>query len=661
MNALGGALSFASTVALVSADDASRAWFTAAELADLALPGLPADKRSLNRRARDERWQLRFDAAGEPLARKRAARGGGIEFHVSLLPGSARLALIERGLVAAKPAPVEVESASVAAWRWFEGQTEKTKAEATRRAAIIAEIELLEEAGMTRTNAAAEAHRRHSVATSTIWNWFALVEGVPRADRLPALAPRRKGGGAEAEMPDDLWRIFISDWLRPEAPTLTSCYARTAAIAATQGIKLPNERSIRRKIEREIDPRIILQCRGGRDALNRSIPDNRRTLEGLHAMQLVNVDGHQFDVFVKTEDGRVIRPVLLAIQDVYSRKMLAWKLDESENYLATRLAFLDLFKNYGIPAECLLDNSRTFAGKQLTGGARTRYRYKVRADEAAGLLTSLGIKIRFATIYHGQSKPIERTFRDLADTIARSPECAGAYTGNKITAKPSNHGSRAVEWDEFVRIVDRGIALHNARLGRKAGVCAGRSFDQTFAESYAVAPIGKATPDQLRIAMLTAEQVRCDSRTGEIKLYGNRYWSPECGRLHGQRVTVRFDPADLMREIHIYALDGRYLTAAPLIADTGFLDVAGANAVKKRRAEYRRLIREGAEAEQLLAAHEIAAMQADIIEAPIAAPSVIRPVRHRGTVAALKVAEAPAHVERESKVFAALGKLRSVE
>jgi hypothetical protein len=89
----------------------------------------------------------------------------------------------------------------------------------------------------------------------------------------------------------------------------------------------------------------------------------------MNALDLVNIDGHMFDVFVIPPDGGdPIRPVLVAIQDVYSRKFLAWKLDLSENFLATRLAFADLFKNYGIPKACLLDNSRTFAGKKLTGG-----------------------------------------------------------------------------------------------------------------------------------------------------------------------------------------------------------------------------------------------------------------------------------------------------
>jgi hypothetical protein len=34
----------------------------------------------------------------------------------------------------------------------------------------------------------------------------------------------------------------------------------------------------------------------------------------------------------------------------------------------------------------------------------------------------------------------------------------------------------------------------------------GRSFDEVFADSYASAPIGKATDEQLRMALLAADQ-----------------------------------------------------------------------------------------------------------------------------------------------------------
>ncbi len=79
---------------------APQEWFSAAELAELALPGLPGDKRSITRRAREERWAAQTDAQGELLARPRRGRGGGIEFHADVLPAPARIELARRGVLA---------------------------------------------------------------------------------------------------------------------------------------------------------------------------------------------------------------------------------------------------------------------------------------------------------------------------------------------------------------------------------------------------------------------------------------------------------------------------------------------------------------------------------------------------------------------------------
>jgi len=606
----------------------TREWFTAAELAELALPGLPGDKRSINRRAQDERWTSRAGTDGNSLVRPRVGRGGGVEFHVTLLPGAARLELARRGITADRPAPELVET-DEGGWRWFDAQSGKIKAEAERRLAIVGEVELLEKAGMTRTAAIAAVSSRHERAkTATVWNWLRSLEGVARHHWLPALAPRHRGGGREAEIDGFVWNLFKSDWLRPECPTLSSCYDRTVAAAALRGLSVPSEAAFRRKIKRELDPGVVLLARGGAEKAVRSIPDNRRTLDSTHAMDLVNIDGHQFDVFVaRPEGGKPVRPVLIAIQDVFSRKILAWRLDLSENVLATRLAFADLFERYGIPNRCYLDNSRTFASKALTSGAETRYRGKIKEEEPAGLLVSLGIQVRFAQIYHGQSKPIERAFRDMSDRIARHPACAGAYTGNSPVNKPANYGKRAVPWAEFEQIVAQGIADHNARLGRRTETARGRSFDETFAESYAASTIRKAGPEQLRMALLAAEQKRVNRRTGEIDLYGNRYWAPECGRYLGELVTVRFHPDNLHREIHLYGRDGGYLARAEVIQDFGFAEQAGAISAGKRRKNAMRQVRDGLAAERLLSAEAVAELQAPIAEPEIPAASVVRPVR----------------------------------
>jgi len=634
-------------------------WFSLAELAELGLPGLPADKRSLSRRARDEHWQLRVDTSGTPLSRPRVGRGGGTEFHLSLLPGSARLELARRGAILEAG---EATTPAADAWRWYEAQSAKTKAEAERRHALVGEIALLESAGLTRTAAVAEIARRHGAGKATLWTWLRLIEGAQRADWLPALAPRRQGGGVEAEIDPFLWNVFKSDFLRPSAPTLTSCYARTAGIAAEKGLLMPSERTLRRRLEREVDARVILLRRKGEEALRRSMPAQRRTVDQLHAMECVNIDGHKFDVFVRTPSGKVIRPVMVALQDVRSSKMLAWRVAESESAVYVRLAFADLFERYGIPAHCVLDNGRGFASKWITGGAASRFRFKIKPEEPTGVLTALGIEIHWALPYRGQSKPIERAFRDLCDTIARHPAMEGAYCGNTPLAKPENYGSRAIEWDVFTAHVERGIAAHNARAGRRGRDYRGRSFDAVFAESYASAPVGKATPEQLRMALLAAENKTVNRQTGEIELFGNRYWSEGCGQLHGSRVTVRFDPDNLMRDVHLYAQDGRYLTSAQVIADTGFLDAASAKASARRLADFRKQVRAAADAEQLIAAEEVARLQADALAPEPPTPAAIRPVRHRGqTAAALKVIETPAPRRSEATVFAALGKLRAVE
>jgi len=617
---------------------AGEAWFTARELAELALPGLPGDKRSINRRAQDERWSTRVGSDGRLLVRNRAGRGGGTEFHVSLLPGEARIELARRGLIATAEQAGPVSDKGASGWAWFDRQSSRVKDEAQRRLTIVREIELLVAAGVTRTAAIAQASTQHDTGKATLWNWLRAIKGVRPENWLPALATRYQGGGIAAEIDPEIWAEFLSDYLRPEKPTLTSCYRRAVRKAQESGLSVPTQRTFSRRVKAEIDPRLIKLRREGEEALRRSAPAQRRRIEELRVLEHVNIDGHRFDVFVQPPPGsrktKPVRPMMVAIQDLRTSKIVAWRIAEAECSAVTRLAFADLFRNYGIPRACTLDNGRAFASKWITGGAKSRFRFKIRDEEPTGLLTGLGIAIHWALPYRGQSKPIERAFRDLCDTIAKHPAMAGAYTGNNPSAKPENYGSRAVPWNEFVAHVDQGIALHNAQEGRRGRDYAGRSFDQVFEELLDQSPVCKATPEQLRMALLAADQKLVNRQTGEIELYGNRYWSPDCGALHGERVTVRFDPEDLHGEVYLYDQAGKFLTAAQLIRDTGFNDVAGAKATAKRVKELREQARKGEESHQLLHAEEVAARQAQIREVPIPQPKVVQPLRTIGNTAA---------------------------
>ena len=616
-------------------------WFTALELAELRLPGLPTTKRKINERAAEETWALRTDAKGAPLARPRQARGGGIEYHLDVLPVATRTAIVGIGVAAVADVSEVPASQAQQLWRWFEGAGTRIQEEARRRLDAVQLVERFERAGLTRSASVAAAAAQASIGASTLWSWLELVAGVPVADRLAHLGPKRQGGGAEAAIDPGAWQFLLSDYLRPEQPTWSSCYWRMVKdYAAPRGIAVPVERTLRRKLERDVDPRLVIARREGAEALRRSLPAQERSVASLHAMEAVNIDGHKFDVFVRWPDGRIGRPLMVALQDLHSRKIVAHRIDESENALATRLVFADLFRDWGIPRACVLDNGRAFASKTITGGAKTRFRFKIRDEEPTGVLTALGIEIHWATPYRGQSKPIERGFRDLCDSIAKHPSLAGAYTGNKPDAKPENYGERAIDIDVFRAVVAAGLAAHNAKPARRTETAQGRwSFDEVFARSYAAAPIGKATPEQLRLALLTAVERTCDRQTAVVTLEGNRYWAPELSRHAGEKLTLRFDPDNLHGEVHVYDRAGGFIVTAPAIAAVGFFDKASANKRRAQEADLRRLAKQLAATHELLEAATLAAMIPEHEdEAPIA-PTIVRPIRHRGqTAAALKVA-----------------------
>lgn len=64
-------------------------WLTSSELADLALPNMPTTDRGVRVLAEREDW-ARFSA----WCRPRVGRGGGVEYHISLLPIAARVAYL---------------------------------------------------------------------------------------------------------------------------------------------------------------------------------------------------------------------------------------------------------------------------------------------------------------------------------------------------------------------------------------------------------------------------------------------------------------------------------------------------------------------------------------------------------------------------------------
>lgn len=607
-------------------------WFTLAELADLKLRGFPRTKRGVGVVAEREGWAGARTVAGEPLARRRKGRGGGLEYHFTLLPLAARAALLAHGVC--EKAAAAAEPSREDAWKHWESLNDKGRERAKFNALTLDAVLQLERGGTTRSTAVQTVAAERGVSAGSIWGWFRLVAGKDRCDWMAWLAPRySREPRPQAEITPEAWDFFLADYLRMSRPGLAECWQRLNDAAAEHGWVLPKHPvSLKRRIEREIDPRVVIYKREGAEKFEQTLPAQRRDRSGLRALEAVNYDGHKLDLLVEWLGGTVSRAILLTFQDLASNKILAWRLDASESAAGFRLAFGDVIENWGIPDIVFSDNTMAAAAKSNTGGAKYRNRYKVRDDDFLGLFPALGIDLRFTKPAHGQSKPIERAFGDLARYISKAPEFEGAYTGNSPTNKPANYGSRAVRMIDLLRVCEREINRYNSRTDRNSMVARGRSFDEVFAESYERDLVRKpdAVNDRARLLwLLPATGLTCRKPDGVIHLYGNRYYDPALIAHIGDKVAVRYDPDRLGNPIHVYDLAGDYICAAACIADTGFMDEAGARKHARALKQERRATRELAEAQVVLNERDVTRLMPGASAAVKPEARVIQPQRFR--------------------------------
>ncbi len=642
-------------------------WLSAADIAALGLPGLPTTERGVQLLAKRDEWTppaKQWPLNDQGTWRRRKGRGGGLEFHWSILPAEARTKIAIGKVTVTTfdlPEPGESEQQTAPAlerseiWRQFDAQPQHRKDESAQRVKLLDAIERLANSGTPRCTAFALISAESGVAERTLRLWRAKVDGIERPDWQAYLVPRHVGArGREKPLDGDAWDFIRADWLRVEQPPFTSCWRRLEQVARERGWELPSAKTIERKLH-ALPRTVIVAGRHGMEALKELYPAQERDRSIFHALNAVNADGHKWDVFARWPDGTIGRPMMVAFQDLYSGKILSWRIDRSEHAGLVRLALGDMVSTYGVPDHCWLDNGRGFAAKWLTGGAPTRYRFKVKEEDAAGVLTTLGVQVHWTTPYSGQSKPIERAFRDFCSDIAKDPRFAGAYTGNTPMAKPENYGKTAVPIDTFIAVVSEGITLHNARQGRRAAVVNGRSFDDVFLDSYRVSPIRRASEEQKRLWLLAAENLT-SRRDGSIELLGNRFWSEQLVDYAQHKLIVRFDPQALHDQVHAYRLDGSYICSAPVIEAVGFSDVDAARRHAAQRNKWMRAQKDMLEAERVIGIDQVAALLPKVDDAPAPEPTVVRPMfgTAGNTALAARAIEETETEEREDRAHAGL-------
>ncbi|MEQ9865031.1 transposase domain-containing protein [Pectobacterium aroidearum] len=624
-------------------------WLTIAEI--LGAPGYPTTERGL-------RMTMDKQAAIQPSIRRKRQGTKAFEYNISTLTPLARTYVLrQRGEVHVgdKSYKIPCENGSTAdycrevLWHRWESATEKQRLAAQKKTESVMAVSALVDTGIDVVTAFDAVAETHDASVASVRRWYYTARKFSREDWMPSLLgqyghnleTRRK---KEADCDPVAWDFFIADYLRPERPALRTAYARLEEAAAANRWAIPSLSSVRRKLEREIpcEQRVLL--REGEHAAMRLFPSQERTVADLAAMEWVNGDGYQHNVFVRWFNGEIIRPKTWIWQDIRTRKILAWRTDVSENSDSIRLSLSDMIERYGIPRQLTIDNTMAAANKWTTGGVPNRYRFKVKEDDPKGIIPLLGIELHWTSVMfgrgHGQAKPIERAFSHggLGETVDKHPLLAGAHTGPNPMDKPDNYGDRIVDADVFLKALAEGVAFWNRRPNRNTEVCRGvMSFDQAFEESYQQAAIRKATPEQRRLLLLPAEAVRIsESGTfvmeagGKVHARKNRYFNERLLGLKPNKVVVRFDPQNLHQSVLCYTLDGRFICEATCIEKTGFGDTQAAREHKRNRTQFVKRTKEAASAARRMSALEAAELMPDTVPSAPLESRVVEILRPAG-------------------------------
>ncbi|WP_158133697.1 transposase domain-containing protein [Vibrio navarrensis] len=620
-------------------------WLIASELIGLA--GIPSSERNIRE------YLKKMSATRPELSRKRE-KSKATEYHISLLPAVTQTAIIKKNTVnfgdrvEKKPKAKATKSyCREALWSRWSKSNNKAKEKAQQALRTVQAVNALVANGIKKTDAYDSVCEEYGVALSTLRRNCAKVKDIDECDWAPALLPKHfeaaqtKKSEQFAFITPEAWEFFKSDYLCLEQPAMTASYERLLDAASQHGWTVPSLKSLSRRLEFEVPLQQRVLLRQGEHALHQMFPPQERTVADLHALEWINGDGYQHNVFVRWFNGEILRPKTWFWADVHTRKIVGWRCDISENTDSIRLSLMDVCEKYGVPKEITLDNTRAAANKWMTGGVANRYRFKVKPDDPLGIIPMLGIKLHWSSVIlgkgHGQAKPIERAFGvgGLEEYIDKHPLCRGAYTGPNPTAKPDNYGERAVPVEDFLQAIAKGVEMFNAKKNRQTEVCRGfMSLDEAFSASYAVAPIRKATKEQLQMMMLQAEACRV-SRHGTITLDAggslqgrkNRYFCEAMMNYIGQKLVARFDPLKLHDSVEIYTLNGVRIGTAECLEKVGFGDTQAAREHKRKRTQYTKAHKAAAKAHVEKTAIEVAAMMSPIGEEFIPETKVVEPLR----------------------------------
>lgn len=372
---------------------------------------------------------------------------------------------------------------------------------------------------------------KKGVSNASLRRILTTVEGVYPINFAPALLAAEKSGRPQTEMSPEAWSYFLTVLNKSgEDYPVRSAWKDVRDLAPKEGWRWPSRSTVFRRWDALTVVEQLTIRVGPEEAARRLAQPAMRDLTSILPLEWVSLDGRTQDFWAMAEDGKVRRYTFLALVDCASRAVIAWELAEAENARSTVRMIRRTCETFGIFDRLYTDNSRSFSGHLVAGGALHNFRNSAASRaldgvKPLGICHHLGIELRFATPGNGQAKIAERCFASLSRVIEDRPEFKGAHAGHSPGASPDARVT-PIALEEARRIIEREVNRYNADTGRRGQGMRGRSYRDVFEAGLKLRQKRVATARQLYLAGLIYTPVAVD-RWGRVTVEGWTYGDPE--------------------------------------------------------------------------------------------------------------------------------------
>lgn len=547
--------------------------YSAAELAAMALPGLPSTRDNVLRYADREGWQFK----------EIPSRGRGGMRREYAPPAEVMTAIRNKAAqrLVALTTPVTNSNLTVAApatGNYTQAQILKADA---RKGVNTAIEQVMQRTGYPLKKAVRTLMSlvRQGEASPQLVAMLRLARderGKASEDGLPSersllrfveqektgqLVPKKK----EADMSVPPWvSAFLSFYQQPQKPTVAHAYAQFCE--TYQGEK-PSVHQVRRFLDKMGVVSLETGRMGSREIKNIK-GFVRRATDHMWPGDAYTADGHCFDAEIAhPRHGRPFRPEITMVMDIATRRALGWSIDLAESGLAVLDALRSAVETGGICSTLYVDNGSGYCNAMIS-------------KPGVGLTGRLGIVMEHSIAYNSQARGIiERSHqsiwvkaaKELPSYIGKDMDRQAKQVVHKITRKDIKESGKSkllMSFPEFVAFCNTKVDAYNnaphrsldklvdPTTGKKRHMSPNEAWAHGVAEG---AQLVMVTPEQSQY--LFRPQKECKVLRCEINLFSNRYFSKALEEHHGEVVRVGYSVSNADK-IWVHDREGRFICEA---------------------------------------------------------------------------------------------------